>query len=151
MRISDLSSDVCSSDLYTGGMSDTQLLQLLLAAVCAVIVLLVVLLLRKPGRALEAALREEQRHGRGELREQIDSVSSAQQRRIEGFGARLTEFNTRTDQRLDVLREALTEDARKARSEGAGQHHSFDENTGQRLNEITHTNHPRTGAQSPKN
>src|SRR3546814_5017790 len=87
MRISDLSSDVCSSDLYTGGMSDTQLLQLLLAAVCAVIVLLVVLLLRKPGRALEAALREEQRHGRGELREQIDSVSSAQQRRIEGFGA----------------------------------------------------------------
>src|SRR3546814_7777463 len=67
----------CDRDAYTGGMSDTQLLQLLLAAVCAVIVLLVVLLLRKPGRALEAALREEQRHGRGELREQIDSVSSA--------------------------------------------------------------------------
>src|SRR3546814_7877911 len=56
----------CDRDAYTGGMSDTQLLQLLLAAVCAVIVLLVVLLLRKPGRALAAALREEQRHGRSD-------------------------------------------------------------------------------------
>src|SRR3546814_8485990 len=63
----------CDRDAYTGGMSDTQLLQLLLAAVCAVIVLLVVLLLRKPGRALEAALREEQRHGRGERSEEHTS------------------------------------------------------------------------------
>src|SRR3546814_11986960 len=114
MRISDLSSDVCSSDLYTGGMSDTQLLQLLLAAVCAVIVLLVVLLLRKPGRALGAALREEQRHGRGELREQIDSVSSAQRRRIEGFGARLPELNTTTDTHEQVLPERWNERASHA-------------------------------------
>src|SRR3546814_20161893 len=63
----------CDRDAYTGGMSDTQLLLLLLVAVCAAIVLLVVLLLRKPGRALEAALREEQRVGRGELRQQLDS------------------------------------------------------------------------------
>src|SRR3546814_3474116 len=95
-------------------MSDTQLLLLLLVAVCAAIVLLVVLLLRKPGLALEAALREEQRDGRGELRQQLDSLSSAQAQRIEGFGARLTEFSTRTDQRLDVLREALTEEDRKS-------------------------------------
>src|SRR3546814_4363213 len=126
-------------------MADAARLQLLLAAVCAVICLLVVLLLRKPGRALEAALREEKRHGRGELREQIDSVSSAQQRRIEGFGARLTEFNTRTDQRLDVLREALTEDARKARSEGAELQQRFAEALGQRLNELTQRNEQRIG------
>src|SRR3546814_4247548 len=75
----------CDRDAYTGGMSDTQLLLLLLVAVCAAIVLLVVLLLRKPGLALEAALREEQRDGRGELRQQLDSLSSAQAQRIEGF------------------------------------------------------------------
>src|SRR3546814_18847750 len=92
-----------------------------------------------------AARREGQRHGRGELREQIDGVSLAQQRRIEGFGARLTECNTRTDQRLDVLREALTADARKARSEGAEQQQRFAENLGQRLNELTQRNEQRTG------
>src|SRR3546814_13549692 len=87
----------CDRDAYTGGMSDTQLLLLLLVAVCAAIVLLVVLLLRKPGLALEAALRAEQRDGRGELRQQLDSLSSAQAQRIESFGTRLTEFSTRTD------------------------------------------------------
>src|SRR3546814_2232434 len=60
-------------------------------------------------------------------------------------GARLTEFNTRTDQRLDVLREALTEDARKARSEGAEQQQRFAENLGQRLNELTQRNEQRIG------
>src|SRR3546814_20647638 len=76
-------------------MADTRLLLLLLVAVCAAIVLLVVRLLRKPGLALEAALREEQRDGRGELRQQLDSLSRAQAQRIEGFGARLTDFSTR--------------------------------------------------------
>src|SRR3546814_10639207 len=86
-------------DAYTGGMSDTQLLLLLLVAVCAAIVLLVVLLLRKPGRALEAALREEQRDGRGELRQQLDSLSTAQAQRIHGFGARLDRKSTRLNSR----------------------------------------------------
>src|SRR5690606_990383 len=107
----------------------------LLVAACVAIVLLVVLLLRKPERVLEAALREEQRDGRNELRQQLDSLSAAQAQRIEGFGARLTEFSTRTDQRLDVLREALSEDARKARTEGAEQQQRFADNLGQRLNE----------------
>src|SRR3546814_311047 len=135
----------CDRDAYTGGMSDTQLLLLLLVAVCAAIVLLVVLLLRKPGLALEAALREEQRDGHGELRQQLDSLSSAQAQRIEGFGARLTEFSTRTDQRLDVLREALTEDARKARSEGADLQQRFADTLGQRLAELTQRNEQRIG------
>src|SRR5690606_11677322 len=126
-------------------MSDTQLLLLLLAAVCALIVLLVVLLLRKPGRALEAALREEQRVGRAELRQQLDSLSVAQAQRIDGFGARLTEFSTRTDQRLDVLREALTEDARKARTESADLLQRFAETLGQRLAELTQRNEQRIG------
>jgi len=121
------------------------LLVLLLVAVVLAIVLLVVLLLRKPERALEAALREEQRDGRGELRQQLDSLSAVQEQRIEGFGARLTEFNTRTDQRLDVLREALTEDARKARSEGADLQQRFADALGLRLNELTQRNEQRIG------
>ncbi len=121
------------------------LLVLLLVAVSTVIVLLIVLLLRKPERALEAALRDEQRDGRAELRQQLDSLSSAQERRIEGFGERLTDFSTRTDQRLDVLREALGEDARKARSEGADQQQRLAEALGQRLNELTQRNEQRIG------
>ena len=121
------------------------LLVLLLAAVVVAIVLLLVLLLRKPGRGLEAALREEQREGRTELRQQLDSLSAAQAQRIEGFGARLTEFSTRTDQRLDVLREALTEDARKARAEGADLQQRFADVLGQRLNELTQRNEQRIG------
>lgn len=121
------------------------LLVLLLTAVALAIVLLLILLLRKPGRALETALREEQREGRTELRQQLDSLSAAQEQRIEGFGARLTEFSTRTDQRLDVLREALTEDARKARIEGADLQQRFADVLGQRLNELTQRNEQRIG------
>ena len=105
-------------------MNDDVLLVLLLVAVAIAIVLLVVLLLRKPDAALgvmrerlEDALRREQRDGRGELRQQLDSLSLAQEQRIENFGQRLDELTTRTDARLDVLRTALTEDARKARLE----------------------------------
>src|SRR5690606_22999811 len=103
-------------------MAESALLLPLLAAVgIAVLVallLLALLLLRRPERMLETALREEQRDGRGELRQQLDSLSAQQEQRIEGFGLRLNDFTARTDQRLDVLREVLTEDARKARSEG---------------------------------
>ena len=80
-----------------------------------VIALLVRLLARRPDAAMEAhrlaieqTLRAEQREGRGELRQQLDSLSLQQQQRIDGFGAR-----------LEQLRETLNEDARKARSEHA--------------------------------
>src|SRR5687768_6822772 len=99
-------------------MNDVSLLLiLLLLAVGAVIVLLVVLLLRRPELRLEQALREEQRDGRGELRQQLDSLSAQQETRIEGFGNRLGDLTVRTDQRLDALSQLLTEDARKGRSE----------------------------------
>lgn len=121
------------------------LLVLLLIAAAIAIALLVLLLLRKPERALERALRDEQREGRGELRQQLDSLSAAQEQRIEGFGARLTEMSVRTDKRLDDLRAALTEDARKARSEGADQQQRLGESIGQRLNELTQRNELRIG------
>ncbi|MFC3551976.1 DNA recombination protein RmuC [Lysobacter cavernae] len=128
------------------------LLIVLLVAVVIAIVLLVVLLLRKPEAALdslrarlEQALRDEQRDGRGELRQQLDSLSALQEQRIEGFGARLTDLTVRTDQRLDVLREALTEDARKGRTEGAQLQQHFADALGQRLNEMTQRNELRIG------
>ncbi|MGY1459800.1 DNA recombination protein RmuC [Luteimonas sp. A534] len=128
------------------------LLILVLAAVAVAIVLLVVLLSRRPDaalgslrRELEEALRAEQRDGRGELRQQLDSLGTAQGQRIDGFASRLTEFSTRTDQRLDVLREALGEDARKARSEGAEAQQRFADQLGQRLGELTQRNEQRIG------
>jgi DNA recombination protein RmuC len=112
----------------------------------AILLLQLVLLFRRQHqRPLEQALREEQRAGRAELREQIDSLSSAQAQRIDGFGARLTDFSTRTDQRLDVLREALNEDARKARAEGGEQQQRLAEALGLRLNELTQRNEQRIG------
>ncbi|HEX2082418.1 MAG TPA: DNA recombination protein RmuC [Xanthomonadaceae bacterium] len=123
------------------------LLVLLLVAVLAAIGLLVVLLQRKPDRLLEAhganlqqALREEQREGRLELRQQLDGLSAAQEQRIENFGARLDALTVRTDQRLDVLRTALTEDAHKARLELATRQQQFADTLGQRLRELSDRN-----------
>ena len=124
--------------------TNTLLLTLLVLAV-AIVVLLVVLLLRRPEQRMELVLREEQRSGRGELREQLDSLSKQQETRIEGFGRNLTELSTRTDQRLDLLREALGEDARKGRQEGAEQQQRFSDTLSQRLNELTQRNELRIG------
>jgi len=150
------------------------LLLLVLLAVVVALVLQVVLLLRKPEAALadlrerlEQALREEQRGGRGELRQQLDSLATQQEQRIEGFGARLTDFtartdarltelSTRTDARLDVLREALTDDALKARNAAIEDAHRFRtevaeqqqrhaEALSQRLQELTARNELRIG------
>ncbi|MBV6839180.1 DNA recombination protein RmuC [Xanthomonas campestris pv. merremiae] len=75
-------------------------------------------LLRRPSTtALEHALRAEQRDGRGELREQLEGLARQQDARLETFARNLAELSTRTDQRLDLLRDALGEDARKAREE----------------------------------
>ena len=111
--------------------SITLLLVLLLVAVLAAIVLLVVLLLRKPDNAagdrLGLLLRDEQRAGRGELREQLaDSIQ-------------------RTDARLDELRAALNDDAHKARLELATGQQQFADNLGTQLRELTTRNKQRIG------
>lgn len=95
--------------------------------------LLAGLWLRRPGQQLERVLREEQRDGRLELRQQLDGLATTQEHRIDAFGRRLDDLATRTDQRLDVLREALVDDARKARGEHAEQQHRFELALGQRL------------------
>jgi len=79
--------------------------------------------------ALEQALRDEQRDGRAELRQQLDSLSLQQEQRIAGFG-----------ERLDVLRETLNEDARKARVEGSELQQRAADTIGQRLVELTQRN-----------
>lgn len=128
-------------------MNNDVLLILLLVAMLIAIVLLVLLLLRKPDAALAAmrerledAMRGEQREGRGELRQQLDSLSSAQEQRIENFGLRLNDLTMRTDARLDVLSNALTEDAHKARLDATARQQQFAEGLSQRLREMTDRN-----------
>ena len=130
-------------------MDSQTLLVLLLVLVAVAVVLLAVLVLRRPeariGDLLERALRDEQREGRSELRDQLEGLSRAQEVRIDGFGRSLADLSTRTDQRLDVLRDALTEDARKGRLESAESQQRFADALGQRLNELTQRNEQRIG------
>jgi DNA recombination protein RmuC len=130
-------------------MDSQTLLVLLLILVAFAVVLLAVLVLRRPeariGDLLERALRDEQREGRGELREQLEGLSRAQEARIDGFARSLADLSTRTDQRLDVLRDTLTEDARKGRLESSESQQRFADTLGQRLNELTQRNEQRIG------
>lgn len=104
---------------------------------CAVLALQLVLLLRRSNTtALEQVLREEQREGRSELREQLEGLARQQEARLESFSRNLTDLSTRTDARLDQLREALSEDARKAREEAAGAQQRTAELVAQRLGEV---------------
>ena len=120
---------------------DNQALLIVIALLLVVAVaLLLVLVLRRPESRLEQALREEQREGRGELRQQLEGLSLAQEQRIDAFGGRLNELTLRTDQRLDVLRDSLTEDARKARLESAEAQQRFADGLGQRLGELVQRN-----------
>ena len=128
------------------------LVLLILIAVTALLAvgLLILLLLRKPDAALdrlrgrvEDALREEQRAGRGELRQQLDSLELAQAQRIEGFGRSLADLTLRTDARLDELRAALNDDAQKARTELAGGQKQFADGLGAQLRELTDRNEQR--------
>ena len=83
-----------------------------------VIVLQLVLLLRRNGNSeLENVLRREQRNGRSELRELLEAMARQQDARMDGFSRNLTDLSTRTDLRLDLLRDSLNEDARKGREE----------------------------------
>ena len=130
-------------------MDSQTLLVLLLILVAIAVVLLVVLVLRRPeariGDLLERALRDEQREGRGELREQLEGLSRAQEVRIDGFARSLADLSTRTDQRLDVLRDTLSEDARKGRLDASESQQRFADTLGQRLNELTQRNEQRIG------
>jgi DNA recombination protein RmuC len=117
------------------------LVSALLVATAIVIVLLAALLRRHPERvleghrmALEQALRDEQRDGRGELRQQLDSLSTQQEQRIDAFGGR-----------LDLLRETLNDDARKARAEHALALREFAAALDQRIGELTRNNEARLG------
>ncbi len=126
-------------------MDNQTLLLILLGLSAAIVVLLAVLLLRKPERALERALREEQRDGRGELREQLAGLAQQQAGRIDGFGTSLTDFRDRTDKRLDDLRAALNDDAHKSRLEQATRQQQFEDNMAARLRELTQRNEQRIG------
>ena len=121
-------------------MDDQALLIVIALLLVVAVALLLVLVLRRPETRLEQALREEQREGRGELRQQLEGLSLAQEQRIDAFGGRLNELTLRTDQRLDVLRDSLTEDARKARLESAEAQQRFADGLGQRLGELVQRN-----------
>ncbi len=112
------------------------ILLLILAVAIIGMALSLLLLRRRPDTllerhrvALEQALRDEQRTGRTELRQQLDSLSLQQEQRIGGFG-----------ERLDLLRETLNEDARKARVEGSELQQRAADTIGQRLVELTQRN-----------
>lgn len=113
---------------------------------CAVLILQLVSLLRRSGHGdLEQTLREEARNGRSELREQIEGLGRQQDARLETFARALTDLSTRTDQRLDLLRDALSEDARKAREDAGVAQQRLAESLGQRLQEMTQRNEQRIG------
>lgn len=113
---------------------------------CAVLVLQLVSLLRRSNHGdLEQSLREEARVGRSELREQLEGLGRQQDARLESFARALTDLSTRTDQRLDLLRDALGEDARKAREEAAVTQQRSAESLGQRLQDMTQRNELRIG------
>ena len=117
----------------------------LLALLAAVLLLQLVQLLRRNDRGLESALRDEQREGRGELRQQLDSLSAAQEQRIQGFGGLLNSMASNNDQRMEDLRETLTEDARKARGETALALRDFAAAVDARVAELARNNELRLG------
>ena len=133
-------------------MTDTALLYLLAGLLLAALALLVVLLLRRPEAALEKlraqleeALRAEQRDGRLELRQQLDGLANGQGQRIDGFALHLADLGTRTDARLDQLRDSLNEDARKGRQESGESQQRFMDNVSGQLRELTQRNELRIG------
>ncbi len=126
-------------------MPDTSLLLIaLLVAVLVAIVLLLVLILRKPDAALAAlrdrledALRAEQRSGRGELRESLESLARAQSAQMDSFAARLLDTDQRHDARFGQFREALSEETRQARGEAGELQLRHNTALTQRINELT--------------
>ncbi|HET6632494.1 MAG TPA: DNA recombination protein RmuC [Rhodanobacteraceae bacterium] len=105
----------------------TMLLLALLGGVAVLLVLALVALLRGDGAAarraaserLEQALREEQRAGRAELTQQLESLARTQGQRIDSFAGRLDQFGQRHDTHMRELQERFGDDARRNRLEGA--------------------------------
>ena len=133
-------------------MTDTSLLYLLAGLLLAVLAFQLALFLRRPDAALESlrarleeALRNEQRDGRLELRQQLDGLAATQGQRIDGFARHLGDLGTRTDGRLDQLRDTLTEDARKGRLEAGESQQRFTEALSAQLRELTQRNEQRIG------
>lgn len=133
-------------------MTDTSLLYLLAGLLLAVLAFQLALFLRRPDAALESlrarleeALRNEQRDGRLELRQQLDGLAATQGQRIDGFARHLADLGTRTDGRLDQLRDTLTEDARKGRLEARESQQRFTEALSAQLRELTQRNEQRIG------
>ena len=131
-------------------MTDTSLLYLLAGLLLAVLAFQIALFLRRPDAALESlrarleeALRNEQRDGRLELRQQLDGLAATQGQRIDGFARHLADLGTRTDGRLDQLRDTLTEDARKGRLEAGESQQRFTEALSAQLRELTQRNEQR--------
>jgi DNA recombination protein RmuC len=127
------------------------LLFILIGLIALAIALLLILLLRRPAsiheslHSFEETLRAEQREGRQELRQQLDSLSAAQEQRITGFGRHLADLGARTDQRMDALRDTLSEDARKSRLESAQSQQRFADVLGQQLDALIQRNEQRIG------
>ncbi len=111
---------------------------LIIVSLLALVVVLQLLLLfrRTDNSALETTLREEQRTGRGELREVLEGMARQQDARMDGFSRNLTDLSTRTDQRLDQLRDSLNDDARKGREENTTQQKQIEQLLGTRLQEV---------------
>ncbi len=121
------------------------LLYVLVGLAALAVILLVALLLRRPGDALERALREEQREGRSELRGLLESLGLQQEARIGGFGRNLDALTARTDERLDALRAVLSDDAHKSRTELAVRQQQFADTLATQLRELIARNEQRIG------
>jgi len=98
---------------------------------------------RNDHQLLEAALRQEQRIGRSELREQLDILARQQEARLEVFARQLAELIARTDNHLTALRQNLSEETSKNRQESALAQQQFAQTVSQRLHELTAHNDQR--------
>lgn len=120
------------------------LLILLLLGLAAAIGLLVLLLRRRPDAAmaslrerLEEALREEQRNGRGELREVLEALARTQSVQMDAFGTRLADFERQHGERFSGFRASLAEESRQVRHETGELQLRHNTALTQRVNELT--------------
>ncbi|RMH93898.1 DNA recombination protein RmuC [Lysobacter pythonis] len=125
-------------------MFENSILSVVLLAAAAIIVLLLALLLRKPDAALapvrktlEDALREEQRSGRAELRDCLETLSRTQMAEMERFGQRLAAFGQQHETRFGQLSESLDDKARQARHESSESQRHHNEALGRRIHDLT--------------
>jgi DNA recombination protein RmuC len=108
-------------------------------------------LLAASAERTERTLREELREARSEaaqqqarfeaqLRAALTDGSRAQAERLDGFGRGLDAAALRSDQRIETLRQTLSDDARKSREESVGALKQFGESLDARLLTLTQHN-----------